>query len=283
MLETLTNTFASPLSQEDYAKCFKTYKKISTEWDVSLKWIQDKLLKNISRKNYYRILSVGCGAGEFDIRFIGILKEKTKAIVDYIAVEPNDVHCQEFKTCLDQCLFPGLRPEICPVTFNKFHSNKHFDLIHFTHSLYYIDNREQAILYALDLTFDEGQVLIINQTPSGINQIQNMFLERVTGNANYMFSSNDLEKILIHYSIFYESEIVDCFLDVTELYDDLESEFSQNLMNFLLESKVSQLSPAIRSEIFDYIKKLSVYKKGRRLLYHPVAIFSLFKKPGAGL
>jgi hypothetical protein len=279
MSKTINNTFALPLSQEDYAEAFKTYKKISGEWEAMFRWIQDKLLRNLSKKDYCFILSVGSGAGDFDLQFIGTFKEKFR-FIEYVAVEPNDIHCQQFKTKLDKCSFPDFQCEICSVPFEEFNTSKYFDLIHFTHSLYYILDREQAILYALDMVADEGQILIFNQTPEGINQIQRMFLKRVKGDTDYMFSSKDLEKILVHHNISYQLDIIDSFLDITNLYDDIDSEFSQNLLNFFLESRVSQLAPTIRYEIFDYIKKLSFYDRGGRFIFHPVAIFSIFKKRG---
>lgn len=268
--------FALPLSRQEYSEVFKTYKNISNEYVAMLMWIQNKLLTEIPKKDRYSILSVGSGAGDFDSQLIKVLKNEF-GFIEYVVVEPYDTYCQQFKTLLDSHSFNDFQYEIYPILFENFNSSKFFDLIHFTHSLYYIHNRGQAILYALNMLADDGRILIFNQTSKGINQIQRKFLKRVRGNTDYMFSSKDLEKILNHYNIPYRLDIIDSFLDVTDLYSK-DSEYVPNLLNFFLESKVSILAPTIVSEILDYIKSISFCDGGRRFMFHPVAIFSIFKK-----
>lgn len=268
--------FAALLCQDDYAKSFKTYKKSSGEWKSMLDWIQDNLLANLPGKESFSVLSVGSGAGDFDFQLIQILKSKFKAL-EYVALEPNKVFCQEFKARIASNPFHDLRFKIHPLTFEEFSVEKRFDLVHLTHCLYYIPDRRRAILNALDMILDDGLVLIFNQTPMGINQIQRKFLKRVKGSKDEIFSSKELQAILDHHQIPYLIDVVDSFLDVSDCFR-FNSESGEKLLSFILESDVRQLPPAIKREIVDYIQDLSFYNQGRRLIYHPVAIFSLFKE-----
>lgn len=267
--------FALPLSQKEYSDVFKAYKNISTEWTAILEWVQNKLLTEIPKKDCYTILSVGSGAGDFDYQLIRRFKDKFD-FIEYIAVEPNDTCCQQFKILLDSHFISDFQYQIHCSLFENFISNKSFDLIHFTHNLYYIPNRGQAILHALNMLADDGELLIFNQTSKGINQIQQKFLKKLKGNSDYMFSSVDLEKVLNHYGIKYSLDIVDSFLDITD-FSCKRTECMSNLLDFFLESKVSMLSSEIISEVVDYIKSISFFDKGRRLIFHPVAIFSIHK------
>lgn len=268
--------FAPPLYLEDYAKCFKTYKKISSEWKSMFDWIHNKLIGNLPDKESFSVLSVGSGTGDFDFQFIKILKSKFK-VLDYVALEPNKVFCQECKDRIVSYPFYDVRFEIHPVPFEEFSTDKYFDLVHFSHSLYYIPDRQRAVLNALDVILDDGLVLIFIQTPIGINQIQRQFLKRVKGSTNEMFSSKELQVILNHHQIPNHFDVVDSFLDVSDCFI-LNSESGENLLSFILEIDVSQLLPTIKWEIVNYIHELSFYNQGRRFIFHPVAIFSLFKK-----
>lgn len=272
----ITVDFALPLSQKEYSDAFKAYKNISTEWTAILEWIQNKLLTEIPKKDRYTILSVGSGAGDFDYQLIRRFKDKFD-FIEYTAIEPNDTCCQQFKILLDSHFISDFQYQIHCSLFENFSSNKSFDLIHFTHSLYYIRSRAQAILHALNMLGDDGKLLIFNQTSKGINQIQQKFLKRLKGNTDYMFSSVDLEKVLNHYGIKYRLDIVDSFLDVTDFSYE-RTGCMLNLLDFFLESKVSMLSSEIISEVGDYIKSISFFDKSRRFIFHPVAIFSIHKK-----
>jgi SAM-dependent methyltransferase len=268
--------FAAPLCQDDYAKCFMTYKKISGEWKSMFNWIQDNLLGNLPDKESFSVLSVGSGAGDFDFRLIQILKSKFKAL-EYIALEPNKVLLQEFDARIASHPFNNVRFETYSVPFEEFSVDRRFNLVHLTQCLYYIPDRQRAILNALDMILDDGLVLIFIQTPVGINQIHRMFLKRLRGSEDMMFSSKELQAILDHHQIPYHLDVVDSFLDVSDCFRlDLES--GGNLLSFILESDVRGLLPTIRQEIVDYIQELSFDYQGRRLISHPVAIFSLFKE-----
>jgi len=266
--------FAALLCQDDYAKSFKTYKKYSSEWKSMLDWVQDYLLGNLPGTESFSVLSVGSGAGDFDFQLIKILKSKFKAL-EYVALEPNKVFCQEFKARVASYPFQDVRFKIHPLTFEEFSVEKRFDLVHLTHCLYYIPDRQRAILNALDMILDDGLVLIFNQTSMGINQIQRKFLKRVKGSGDEIFSSKELQVILDHHQIPYHLDIVDSFLDVSDCFR-CNSESREKLLSFILECDVRQLPPAIKREIVDYIQELSFYNQGRRLIFHPVAIFSIF-------
>jgi SAM-dependent methyltransferase len=276
---------APPLSREEYCEVFRAYKSISSEWTAMLGWIENHLLKELAARDHYSVLSVGCGGGDFDSELITALKRRC-GFIDYVAVEPDLACCEQFKTLIDSRGFDGFRYEVHSSSFERlgetFGSQRSFDLIHFTHSLYYIKHRDQALLSALDMLEEDGRLLIFHQTEQGINQVQQRFLQRVTSGTDFMLSSRDLEAALKRYLIPYRLEIIDSFLDITGISSQASVE-AHHLMNFFLESKVSALSADTISEVFDYIQSIAFTDKGRRLIYHPVAILSIFKPKTSSL
>lgn len=268
--------YAPPLSSEGYAEGFKAFKRISSECEAMLGWIERTLRSEIPENDNFAILSVGCGSGDFDLELIQILKTRIPRI-DYVAVEPNHVHCQQSAERLVASPLEGIRCVIHPVPFEEFHTDERFDLIHFTHCLYYIPDREAAILHAVKLLVDGGRVVVFHQTPMGINQIQRKFLKRTKGDTNEMFSSKDLEEILDRNRIPYRLEVLDSTLDITDCFG-LDSKMRDTLLSFFLECDVRELDPATKQGILSYLQELSFYDQERRLIYHPVAIFSIFKR-----
>jgi SAM-dependent methyltransferase len=264
---------APPLSDEAYARCFREFRRDCKEWRAMLGWTQNRLLRDLSAKEKLAVLSVGSGNGDFDFRFIKILLEKIKAL-EYVMVEPNDVHCRLLRKRFVGEAFPQVNFEIDPMPFEEFAIARPFDLVLFTHCLYYIPDRQQAILHALEAIKDEGLVLIFHQTPLGIHQVQQEFLKRVKGYDGEMFNSQDLQDLLDRLEIPYRLEVLDSFLDVTDCFHT-DSQRGANLLCFFLESDVLQLNPRVRGEIMDYIKALTIDDNGRLLLRQPVAIFSL--------
>lgn len=267
--------YASSLCHDRYAECFEVYKRLSTEWECMRQWIYNNLLDSLPHKENISILSVGSGSGDFDLQLIELVASRFRS-VDYVAVEPNKVHSQRFKIRTITYPLQGIRFKIHTLPFEELRIDTHFDLIHFTHCLYYIPDRARAVLKALNMIVDHGIVLIFHQTPMGINQIQRRFLKRVKGTEKDMFSSKELQDILDRHHIRYRLNMMDSFLDVSDCLI-ADSETSRKLISFFLECDTRQLLPEIGQEICRFIKELSCNDQGHSLIFQPIAVFSLFK------
>lgn len=264
---------APPLSMEAYAHCFSTFRKHSTEWLAMLRWTQERLLPRLPIKSPFAVLSVGAGNGDFDRRFAPLLHSQCKKLA-YVMVEPNEAHCRRLRECLSGHAGEGVRFEVDPLPFEEFDIRRTFDLVHFTHCLYYIPNRQAAIEHALTAIGPKGLVLIFHQTPWGIDQVQQRFLKRVKGSDQEMFTSREIQKILGRGRIPYHLEEVESHINVSECFRPGSAE-GEALLSFFLESDVRHLDPALKQEVLDYLDDLTYPRKDRRLLHHPVDIFIL--------
>lgn len=264
---------APPLSMEAYAHCFLTFRKHSTEWLAMLRWTQERLLPRLPIKSPFAVLSVGAGNGDFDRRFAPLLHSQCKKL-DYVMVEPNEAHCRRLRECLTGHAGEGVRFEVDPLPFEEFDIRRTFDLVHFTHCLYYIPNRQAAIEHALTAIGPKGLVLIFHQTPWGIDQVQQRFLKRVKGSDQEMFTSREIQEILERGRIPYHLEEVESHINVSECFRPGSAE-GEALLSFFLESDVRHLDPALKQEVLDYLDDLTYPREDRRLLHHPVAIFIL--------
>lgn len=269
---------APPLSPAEYAECFLCFKRISTEHHDMLAWVRDHLLEHLPVKDPFAILSIGCGIGDFDFQFIRVLKSRLKTL-QYVMVEPNETMCRQLRDRISRHALPGVQYEIDPMTFEEFAIGRRFDLIHFTHCLYYLQDREGAILHALDSVPRDGLVLIFHQTPLGLDQIQRKFLQKVKGEVYEMFTSKEMERILNRNGIPYQVEEVNSFVDVSDCFRP-DSQTGRNLLRFFLDSDVCRLGPEVQQEILEFLEELTLEEQGRRLLFQPVAIFCLYPRGG---
>ncbi len=264
---------APPLSLEAYAHCFLTFRKHSTEWLAMLRWSQERLLPRLPVKSPFAALSVGAGNGDFDRRFVPILQSRLQNL-EYVMVEPNAALCRGLREHLPGHAGDGVRFEIDPLSFEDFAIRRAFDLVHFTHCLYYIPDRQAAIDHALKAIGPDGLVLIFHQTPWGIDQVQQRFLKRVKGSDQEMFTSREIQAILEGCGTPYRLEVVESHINVSECFRPGSAE-GEALLSFFLESDVRGLDPALKQEVLEYLYELTYPREGRRLLHHPVAIFSL--------
>jgi SAM-dependent methyltransferase len=266
-------SYAPPLSAEAYSACFLNYKKISSEWRAMGQWLQNKLLPGLPAQTIFSILSVGCGSGDFDLELINLLLRQYSSL-QYDAVEPNSSFLEKFQHSLAQQAFSTVDLQLHALPFEAFSSQGGFNLVHFTHSLYYIPDRERAIRQALDLLKKDGLLLIFHQTPWGIHQIQRQFLKRAKGDEHEELSSQDISELLNQLGISYRMETVESFLDVSALHHN-QLPMSDDLLSFFLECDARQLNNSFKKEVVDYIESISVIKNGHQILFHPVAVFIL--------
>ena len=156
---------APPLSDREYAECFDTFKRISTEWDSTQEWLLKDFLPQRSWTGPLNVLSIGSGTGDFDLRLMEDILARW-SIDSYVAVDPNADHNREFRARFQKSGLPVRDFRIVPETFPIEDLGQRFDLVHMTHCLYYIPDRLKAIQGALDILGPQGVLLIFHQTPS---------------------------------------------------------------------------------------------------------------------
>ncbi len=264
---------APPLTPEEYAHCFLTFRKHSTEWLATLKWCQEILVPELPSKPSVSVLSVGTGNGDFDQRLIPVLQTRQNNL-DYVMLEPNATHCSRLEDIMASLTGDRVRLEIKCLVFEDFIIRRPFDLVHLTHCLYYIPDRLKAIKKSLEAIGPDGLVLIFHQTPWGIDEVQKKFLKRVKGSDQEKFSSRDIQKLLERCPIKYHMEELQSHIDITDCFQPGSSD-GEALLSFFLECDIRGLNPVLKQEVLEFLYKLSYPQEDRRLLYHPVAVFRL--------
>lgn len=263
-----------PLSDREYAECFNVFKGTSTEWNAILGWIEKDFLPAATppgaTKKPMEILSIGSGTGDFDLAFMKALQARIRDI-SYTALDPNEEHNAVFSRKFRESGLNIRSFRILPKPFRGEGAEGPYDLIHMTHCLYYIPDRKEAIRQTFELLSPGGFLLIFHQTPIGINEIQREFMRRVKGNEAEMFSTRNIQKLFEELGIRFKFDILVSDLDVTDCIAD--NTRGKLLLNFLLESNLTDLDISLREEIISRLKETCRYENGRYYLFHPSGIF----------
>jgi len=269
---------APPLSAEAYAHCFLTFRKRSTEWLGMLSWCRQRIASLLPARPRLSAMSVGAGNGDFDWRLLPIIRDQVQTL-EYVFVEPSQAMCSRLRQRMAREPLEGVEFDLESSSFETCGLQQAFDLVLLTHCLYYIPDRKTALRHASRLAGDSGWVLIFHQTPLGIDQIQKKFIKRIKGTEQEMFTSQDIQDILVQLNAPYRLEQIESHIDVSECFRP-GSEEGEALLSFFLECDVRHIDPVLKKEVVDYIHELSYPDQGNRLLYHPVATFMLSKGMG---
>ena len=183
------------------------------------------------------ILSVGSGDGEKDMIILKIIKEELQKSdqgrhmkIFNRAIEPNEYSCGLYKAAIEN--LPTLLDdqqtefEICQQTFEEYQESQkepiRFDIVHFMHSIYYVDI-EQTLLHCFEKELsDKGHfVCLVN----GRDLIYSVLLKQRThwhgeDVASEIFETAEkLIQIANGNGWKYETYTDEYWIDVTEVFD----------------------------------------------------------------
>ena len=178
-------TFAS-LRGLHYVKSYNVFLAKTGQRSEVGKLLKEHLPPSIQRslavrrnKPYFNILSVGSGSGETDVEILKIVKKELQKSernrhmkILNRAIEPNKHSCDLYMATIESLpsSLPDENPveiELCRQTFQDYKKMKcshqqglvKFDLVHFIHSIYYVDV-EEALLHCFEKELNDTGILL---------------------------------------------------------------------------------------------------------------------------
>lgn len=249
------------MSAKEYHRCFEAFKPRSSEWEAMLDWCRERLDVWNPEQSDFRAVSVGPGSGDFDWDVLPLLASRWPGM-EYVLVEPSPAMCRALRKRIAEQPVPDVNISLDPVSFDASIGNRPFDLIMFTHCLYYMPNRGTALKRAESLVTERGVVTIFHQTDKGINQLHRRFLETVKGEVKEMLSSVDVARLLDEQKIPYRLRELESYIDVTDCFDP-DSPDGLDLLSFFLESDFRSLDYEMQANVVDYLDNLAKEVDGR--------------------
>ncbi|KAG2389367.1 hypothetical protein C9374_013927 [Naegleria lovaniensis] len=296
------------VGQDDfYANVFKQFLACSKPQSCLPEYVSthvDKLVHDSSLNHDtnapLRVLSVGCGHGARDVHVLKAIHEQRPHIqFDYVGVDINSVLVQEAQQVfcsqhvrgyVSECQFVVAPIEDYLERLNPSSEHGTFDLILMLHCLYYIPHRKHVLAQCVDHLSPNGKLMILHQSPAGINNFQNLCNPLFEGRKctrNLQFNSMQVEHLLNDLEVPYSMDIVNATLNVSNCFVNphdttMEQAYRKGLqlLSFMLERDMREESEEVKQQVLDLLSRVSVKKHhtGEYWLFHPQVFLVVSKK-----
>ncbi|MFQ3200230.1 MAG: SAM-dependent methyltransferase [Zhongshania sp.] len=257
-----------PLEGHRYAACLHTYEAASSQRELILEWFTNHVIPQIPRDNA-SFLSIGCGAGELDVKILAAAKEQASTIA-YVGLEPDSKQCERFTSSMALPSDQNIRVETLNTNFEKCTEQRRFDRVLMVHSLYYMDDPERAIEKALNLVNESGKLIILIASNDTLNELSSSFWQIENGGSTWF--SEDLSKHLDERGVAFDRQRIEARLDITSCCEP-ESEQGIRIADFIAQAPTGELPPGLGTMIFSYLEATSHLDGDMRWLPHNVDAF----------
>jgi SAM-dependent methyltransferase len=257
-----------PLQGHRYAACLHTYEAASSQRTLILEWFTNHVIPQIPRDSA-SFLSIGCGAGELDVKILAEAKEQASTIA-YVGLEPDSQQCERFTASMALPSDQNIRVETLNTNFEKCTEQRRFDRVLMVHSLYYMDDPERAIEKALNLVNESGRLIILIASNDTLNELSSSFWQMENGGSTWF--SEDLSKHLDKRGVAFDRHRIKAKLDITSCCAP-ESEQGIRIADFIAQAPTGELPPGLRTMIFSYLEATSHLDGEMRWLPHNVDAF----------
>jgi len=258
------------LDENEYAETFSTFIERSSEYGEMLK-LATPVVDSFGQRPI-DLLSVGAGTLCFERDLI----EKIGLKVNYLyAIEPNEKHLEELKSAITEL---NLSYDIDPVYFTtEFSTEKRFDMILMSHSMYCMTDFVGAMLKAKSLLKPNGKLIIFNQGEQGGYELYTRFIGQadLSGRPinDHLISSKELAEALANNAVSYEVRYGPSVMEVHDFIMRKATPNTNHVVSFLLQTKYDFLAENLQNEIYDMVKeRSSIGQDGKYVLTHPTAM-----------
>ena len=255
------------LTQDEYAKVYRTFKRNSQQDDIVRNAVTEFILHEFGR-NSIDIMSIGSGTGWLEDHLVKHPKLKVESL---LAIEPNLYHVeamQEKSANWTDTIF-----ELDSSSFGAdYRTEKRFDVIIMVHMIYYIKNPIDAIIKAKSFLKHGGKIIIAVQGEKGGYELTAAVYEEVMRSAPLTYTYNCIHGGLIVDGLrkegipFTIKEAVD-FLDVTDFVGRVESPNCSDAISLYLHTMYEYLDDESKEEIYKKVKKHTTVTEDNRHVF----------------
>ena len=238
------------------------------------------------RSRSFNILSVGSGTGEMDMEIMKIIEKELQKSdqgrpmkIFNRAIEPNEYSCSLYKAAIENLPSPldseCFEFEICYHTFEGYKESKQrqedavkFDMVHFIHSIYYVDI-EQTLIHCFQKELGEQGVVVCliggRNLRYFVSLKQSKRWHGKDSDSNNYETQEKIVRIANERGWKHEIYSQEYSIDVTDVFDEKSTE--GNLLLDFLTHTVNFRETADKQlveETLALIKELTTIKDGKR-------------------
>ncbi|XP_029199432.1 histamine N-methyltransferase-like [Acropora millepora] len=290
------------ISGGHYIDSFKLFETKSNQLRKTEEMLRERLPSLVPRRLHdsqqLNILSVGSGNGEKDFLVLKVIRESlrsndngTEVKIFNRGIEPNTYFCDLYNEAIETMLTPSddqaTEFEICEQSFQEYsqHTEKYpvkFDVVHFIHSIYYLDMKE-ALCHCFEKELGENGVFVC--IVSGLDLINLVLAKQPTngygqkdGAIENLEKAGQLVEIAKSKGWKHEVYMNEYSIDVTEVFDPKSTE--GNLLLDFLTHTINFRETAekqVVEETLAVVRDHTVFKDGKRLGKKKDWLIALYK------
>lgn len=264
----MTRTPARTLDARRYAETFAVFVARSHEYPAML----DRLVEAADGlPDGFACLDVGAGTGMVVRDWMARGGRRPGR---YVAVEPSPMHAGPLRETV--ATLGIAQTDVLDRPFDaRFPIPGRFDLVVFSHSLYWIPAPAACVRRAHDALNDGGTVLAFLQSPMGVHPLFKLFdplLERDRPNAcDHALSSHELTLALRDEGLAPRVDLDPTVHDLTGLFDAGNERERDDFLSFCLQAEVGELGEPLESDLVAYLRAACVEQNGRLHWPQPTA------------
>ncbi|GAB1539915.1 hypothetical protein NUACC21_25830 [Scytonema sp. NUACC21] len=260
----------------------KAYESYDASYQVYLEnWQVDRQVSLNFMQQYLKpqppqvaVLSVGAGPGDFDVQVIRTLKQALpkELTLRYVAVEPNHLHRQRYEQKINVPEFADVELKVYPQKIDELQTDEKFDIIHYTHSMYYMPGQERRLVQeGIEMLKDDGFLIVTLDTIDAVIFDTMFKYAALTGEGfSDMLHMQQMQEIVEGLGLNYKLETYPEYTNVQPCFEE-NSWTGKVLMDFFCQADSSLLSREQREEILQILASKVIEQDGRQLVLMPAA------------
>lgn len=257
MREGTPNQPALPvLTPERYAVTHAAYEAASDQRSMLKEWLARELPPLLADRDPLRVVGVGVGDGSVDAVLAAALAVGSRRVL-YTGVEPHATSAVGFArrlAALAVADFVDLVPTVTIAAFADYDGGATADLVHFVHSLYYVDDLPAALDQALGM-LRPGGLLVAATAPLQPLCVITELLSPWSGHRPWF--AEDVRAELDARGLDVRGETLVGHLDVADVLADPLGR-GEAVFDFLAGARTAPVDPDVREGVLAHLRGLAV-------------------------
>lgn len=241
------------LTGERYALTHAVYEAASDQRPRLQEWMTTALPPLLQGCDPVRVVGVGVGDGSVDAPFAAALAAGGRR-VRYTGVEPHAPSAMGFAGRLAALPADALTPAVVIGDFADHDAGTPADLVHFLHSLYYVDDLAACVDHALTL-LRPGGLLVAATAPLEPLCVLTELLCPWEGHRPW-FSGDVLAELVLR-GLDVRTETLHGRLDVTDVLADPAGR-GEAVFDFLVGARTASMTGTVRDAVLDHLRDIAV-------------------------
>lgn len=234
------------LSGEAYARTHAVYEAASDQRGLLREWLVRELPPLLADRHPVRVVGVGVGDGALDAPLAAALAASGRQ-VRYTGVEPHPASATAFLTRLTALGAGSLVPSVVVGDFARHDPGHPADLVHFVHSLYYVEDLRRSLDDALALVAPGGWLLAATAPREPLCVLTELLSP---WHRSGPWFADDVRAALAGRGLDLRAATVAGRLDVS----DVLAGGGRDVLDFLVGADSTALSPDARSAVLDHLR-----------------------------